>query len=279
MATTNRMLHSRTRKARQAHRHHVSGTLSHPHVVREERMRHWKLMTAVLLLIPVAGVTVVTAAQLMGRAFLYQAFWKSSELGFFLLGGVAWWVMLYCGARLIGFYVWGHEASHAAVALCCGGKILGFQANASGGYVDTTKSNTWITLAPYLVPIYTLVVLLVSFGVAVFLEMRVGVPVEVGPFRFGFRPVWISAFLAGWSWFFHITYTVKTIRLEQGDLVRNGEFFSIMLIFLSNMLLLVAMFLMAAPGPDLTIREVLGTWWHNAEQTVAALWTVVTQTI
>ncbi len=279
MPTTNRMLNPRARKQRQAHRHHVSGTMSHPHVLREEKTKHWKLITAVLLLIPIAGVTLVTAAQLMGRAFLYQSFWKSSELGFFLLGGVAWWVMYYCGARLIGFYVWGHEASHAIVALGCGGKILDFQANASGGYVDTTKSNTWITLAPYLVPLYTLLVLLISMAVGFFVEMRVSVPVEIGPVSFGFRPVWISAFIVGWSWFFHVTYTVKTIRLEQGDLVRNGEFFSIMLIFLTNILLLIGMFLMAAPGPDLTVGEVLGTWWHNAVETIAALWTVATETI
>jgi hypothetical protein len=273
------MLSTRERQARREFRHKVSGTLSHPHCIREERLKHWKLMAAVVLLLPVAGVTFVTIVQFMGRALVQQAFWKSSELGFFLIGGMAWWAMFYGGVRLVGLYVWGHEASHAAVALLSGGKILGFQASASGGYVDTNKSNTWITLAPYLVPLYTLIVLFLGLGAGLLVEMRVAVPVELGLVAFAFKPVWIAAFGVGWTWFFHITYTIKTIRLEQGDLVRNGEFFSIVLIFLSNLLLLMGMFLLASPGPDLTVMDWFATWWHNASQAASALWTVATETI
>lgn len=279
MATTNRMLNNRTRKAREAHRHHVSGILRHPEVVREERMKSWKLVTAVLLLLPLVAVTVITALQLMGRALVYQAFWKSSELGFFLLGGIAWWTMFYTGVRLVSMYVHGHEWSHAITAWACGGKIYKVVASADGGYVDTNKSNTWITLAPYLVPFYTLIALVISMAVSFFVEMRSAVPVDLGSFAFAFRPVWISAFLIGWSWFFHVTYTIKTIRLEQGDLVRNGEFFSIVLIFFFNLILLVGMFLMAAPGPELTPFEVLSTWWHTFSGMIEWAWTILTQTV
>lgn len=280
MPVTNRILNKQAREAKKVDRHYVSGVLRHPTVLREEQMKSWKLVVAVGFLLPLVVITVVTALQLVGRALVYQAFWKSSELGFFLLGGVAWWAMFYSGIRLVSMYVHGHEWSHAITALVCGGKIYKVVAGPNGGYVDTNKSNTWITLAPYLVPLFTMVLLGVSLALSFLIEIRETTALPIGSlFTLKFQPIWICSFLIGWSWFFHITYTIKTIRLEQGDLVRNGEFFSIILIFFSNLLLLVTMFLLAASGPDLTFLEVFHTWWHTFTYLVGWVWTILTQTV
>jgi hypothetical protein len=71
-------------------------------------------------------------------------------------------------------------------------------------------------------------------------------------------------YLVGLTWWFHATYTAKTIRLEQGDLTKNGEFFSMMLIFLFNTGVLMFMLLAASPSPALGLGEVAHCWWGVA---------------
>jgi len=57
-----------------------------------------------------------------------------------------------------------------------------------------------------------------------------------------------------------MTYTVKVIVAQQSDLERNGEFFSLTLIFLFNVALIVALFLAASPAPGLGLMEVGRCW-------------------
>jgi hypothetical protein len=78
------------------------------------------------------------------------------------------------------------------------------------------------------------------------------------------RPVWIFYALLGLSWWFHITYTLKTVIARQSDLERNGEFFSMLLIFLINVALIVGLFLAASPSPGLSFLEVGRCWMGMA---------------
>ncbi|MEZ5388021.1 MAG: hypothetical protein R3F13_21140 [Prosthecobacter sp.] len=54
---------------------------------------------------------------------------------------------------------------------------------------------------------------------------------------------------------------MKTVHAEQGDLKSNGEFFSMMLIFLINAFLLIGLFLAASPLRSLGFGEVMRCWW------------------
>jgi hypothetical protein len=83
-------------------------------------------------------------------------------------------------------------------------------------------------------------------------------------FTVNLKPLRFLYALIGLTWCFHATYTVKTVIAEQGDLKRNGEFFSMMLIFLINAFLLIALFLAASPAPGLGLAEVLRCWWSVA---------------
>jgi hypothetical protein len=88
--------------------------------------------------------------------------------------------------------------------------------------------------------------------------------VSIWKWTVNLKPLRLLYALIGLTWCFHATYTVKTVIAEQGDLKRNGEFFSMMLIFLINAFLLIALFLAASPAPGLGLAEVLRCWWSVA---------------
>src|ERR1035437_2598293 len=68
-------------------------------------------------------------------------------------------------AKPLRTYVFGHELTHALAGILCGAKVKNFNVAATGGSVCLTKTNIWIALSPYFVPIYT-VILLCVYGIA-----------------------------------------------------------------------------------------------------------------
>jgi hypothetical protein len=219
-----------------------------------------KQFIAAFLLFPLALVTAATLLVMLWRACKGMEFWRSREFIWFGIGGASWLAMWQLGVRPVTVYVFGHEMSHLVTARLFGGEIFDWKASATGGYVETNKSNTWITLAPYLLPFYTTIVLL-GFGVlGLFTEMHE--PISL--WRLQIVPSLVFYYLVGLTWWFHATYTAKTIRLEQGDLTKNGEFFSMMLIFLFNTGVLMFMLLAASPSPALGLGEVVHCWWGVA---------------
>jgi len=64
----------------------------------------------------------------------------------------------WAGAAGRKLYVFGHELTHALAAWSVGAKVLGFKSARTGATSTCRTSNAFIALAPYCVPIYTLVV-------------------------------------------------------------------------------------------------------------------------
>lgn len=255
---------ARERQQRLLDRSKPANVRRSPRRKQAQRLMFWKHWVAVLLLAPIALVTALTLVEMLWRATSQLAFWKTEEFIFFGVGGAAWAVGYATGWRPVRSYVFGHEMSHLVVARLFGGRIFDWKVTAEGGYVETNKSNTWITLAPYLLPFYSVIVLLV-FGLAgLAWDMRE----VVGLAGVHLRPVWLFYALIGLTWSFHATYTAKTVLAEQSDLQRNGEFFSLMLIFLINVALLVGLFLMASPAPGLGVAEVWRCWTGTASSLV-----------
>jgi hypothetical protein len=188
---------------------------------------------------------------------------------------VLWAVAYLSGLRPVTAYVFGHEFSHLVTARLFGGRIFDWKVSAQGGYVETDKSNTWITLAPYLIPFYTLIIMVVFGIVGLTLDMQQPHALSIWKWTVHLKPTRFLYALVGLTWCFHATYTVKTVLAEQGDLKRNGEFFSMMLIFLINAFLLIALFLAASPSPGLGIAEVARCWWSVASGVVSWLWNLV----
>lgn len=145
---------------------------------------------------------------------------------FILLGGIlTWTVIQFWGHHHpTRVYVLAHELTHALCGLLFGAKIGKIKVSKKGGFVTLSKSNLLITLAPYFFPFYTMLVLLVYWIVSCFCT-----PVP-------FRAIWL--FLIGFTWSFHICFTIESLMTEQPDFQDYGKFFSYIFIFLMNIFVL-----------------------------------------
>lgn len=233
--------------------------------VKERRtltLKHW---LAVLVLAPVALITTLTMMEMFWRLLSRHALWRAEEVQFFVIGLLAWG-LIYGVAKIrpVRLYVFGHELSHALATLALGGKVYRFEFNAQGGFVETDKTNTFISLAPYFLPIYAFAVML-GFGVlALFMDLDGGQSIRLMGTEIPLKLTRLLYIGLGLSWAFHATYTALTLRSEQSDLTRNGEFFSLMLIFLVNAGLLTLMIVAASPRPELGFAQTVRCWWGVA---------------
>lgn len=264
MSTNTYRSSARDREVRRLERTKIALVQRNPKLQRVHRMKKVKGLVAGGILMPLGLITVLALGEMFWRALTRMAFWRSEEFVFFFLGGFAWMVAYVAGWRPVKAYVFGHEMSHLIAARLFGGKIFDWQVTEQGGYVETNKSNTWITLAPYLVPFYSIGVLLLFGMVGIIAPMYEMQTIPLRNVALHMKPVWFLYSALGLTWFFHVTFTLKTLKSEQSDLERNGEFFSVLLIFLINVLLLVALFVAASPSPGFGLAEAGRCWIGTA---------------
>lgn len=184
-------------------------------------------------------------------------FWMSHEFLMFALGGALWlgWfffsLWVWKEPRPLRVYVWGHEMMHAIWAKIFGGQIKDFEGwNRDGGYIVTDKYNFWIALVPYLYPFYSVPVL-AAWGVA----SCYGEAWEYREWFFG---------LLGLTWMFHLSFTLWMLPRGQSDLLGPGRVFSLVWIYLVNLLLIVAFIITLAP--EVTWTGYAHECWVNARQ-------------
>ena len=146
--------------------------------------------------------------------------WMSVE-ALSLLGGIAAFAMSWFAlSHPVRMYVLGHELTHALGGLLFGARPSDVRVSASGGSVRLTKSNMLITLAPYFFPFYTFVVILVALVTYAFFR-----PLP-------YLPLWL--FLVGFTWSFHVLFTLETLGQRQPDVKLYGRIFSWTFIFIVN---------------------------------------------
>lgn len=221
-------------------RHSVSVTYSPEHTVDEEYdenaiqivpicgpKRIIRLLIAILLLLPLSITMVYALALQIYHALPTTAadvgFWLSEPIYFSLLGMftfVALIIAQFATPILVYFYVLGHELTHALAALTCFGKISSVSVDLDGGYIETDKDNTYIALAPYFVPLWMLVWVLLAWAVGLFMPED-----SITPWFFGGVGFW---------WCFHIYWTIWVIPREQPDILENGITFSLLIVIISN---------------------------------------------
>ena len=168
------------------------------------------------------------------------AFWESHDFQMFTGGAFAWLVIFCLSLKIwkepwgMRAYVLGHETMHMLVAMGSRGKIKEFSARREGGYVVTNKYNFLIALAPYLWPFYSMPVLL---------AWSLSLLCWSGAWEYW---EWFLAAL-GFTWMFHLTFTVWILPFGQSDFHGPGRIFSLVVVYLANTVCLSGMIILLAP--------------------------------
>ncbi len=194
----------------------------------------WWINTVIgVFLLPLAGIWTKTFFSCFSRATLQHHFWASEEFWFFALGALLWTIVFFGLPRPLWIYVFGHEATHALWVWMMGGRVSEFNVSSDGGHIISDKHNFWIALAPYFFPLYSILVIAIYGGIGLFYHVE--------PYH-----RWLYA-LIGATWAFHISFTLWMIPRGQTDLTYYGTFFSLVIIYLMNLLVLTLLLIIASP--------------------------------
>jgi len=223
-----------------------------------------------LALLPLCFVTTISilnphlhAASEAGAGIsFWLQFWRSSaflyfSIGFFLYAG--WFFTRLLQPLFLYLYVLGHELTHVVFVYLCLGRVSGFRVSLDGGHIVTNKSNILIALSPYFVPFWAVVI----FLLIALTGLLISIPHQEK----------ILFFMIGVTWSFHLLWTLWIIPRDQPDLKENGTFFSLSLIYLSNVLLLSALVCLASP--ELTWRHFVYNWANNFMDVVTSVSTIL----
>ncbi len=144
-----------------------------------------------------------------------------------LLVGFGLWLFLYFTMpRPVRSYILAHELTHALWAWMSGATVHGIKVAEDRGSVELSRSTFLITLAPYFFPLYTVIVIIVYIALSVFFNVA------------DYNVFWMG--LIGLTWGFHFTFTISTLLQHQTDIKDCGYIFSYALIFLLNVLGIIA---------------------------------------
>lgn len=161
-----------------------------------------------------------------------------------LLGGIAAFSLSWMAlSHPVKTYVLGHELTHALWGLLFGARPSDVRVSASGGSVRLTKSNLLITLAPYFFPFYTFVVIVAALVTFAFLR-----PLP-------YLPLWM--FLIGFTWAFHVLFTLETLGQRQPDVKLYGRIFSWTFILVANVALVLVWLATMTPLTFAALGEIL----------------------
>lgn len=232
--------------------------------------RRWLNTVIGIFLLPVAYLLTQTFFGAFSRAAVEHEFWATDEFWFFGLGS-ALWTLWFFGSiwsmgepRPLRAYVFAHELTHAIWVWMWGGRVSRFEVSRDGGFILTDTHNFWIALAPYFYPLYS-IVLIAFYGLAsLFYDVA-----HVGETFILLTPLQWLFLLLGASWAFHLSFAIWMIPKGQSDLSYHGNFFSLVIIYLMNVLVL-ALFLIVA-APEISFASLGRELWWNAEDFSAAV--------
>lgn len=215
------------------------------------RMTRWLVG---LVLLPLCWVTTWTFLSRFSHAAVERGFWQTAEFWYFALGAlsmIGWFWSGLLQAFFLYLYVLGHELTHAAFVVMFRGKVTNIHVSTEGGYITTNKTNLIIALSPYFVPFWSVVCALLYAVLRLTVDLK---------------PGWDLVFYAmmGMTWTFHMVWTLWMIPRDQPDLKENGTFLSLVVIYLANLLVLVALLCVAAESPLQDTRDFTMEWLRHA---------------
>lgn len=187
-----------------------------------------------ILLIPVCAIATISFYN--GVSTIKDV----SESGlYFILGALLYSMVHLLLFRLNFLYIFGHESMHALATFCSGGKTSNMKVSSKEGSVKTTTPNFFVMLAPYLIPVYTVIIAALYFISSFFIDIT--------------KYSGIFIFLIGFTLMLHLAYTAESIRGKQSDLIKTGYLSSISFIYIVNLVivfLIISLFFQGASFVD-----------------------------
>lgn len=208
----------------------------------------WVKSVAAVFLLPLCWISTKTFFSAFTRATFEYQFWASEEFWFFSLGVVLWMIAFFGLPRPLLLYVFGHELTHAIWVWLMGGRVSAFHVSRDGGHIITDRSNFLISLSPYFFPIYAILFVVLYGVLGIFWDLSPYAKVMYG--------------LVGAAWAFHLCFTCVMIPKGQSDLTEHGMFFSLVVIYLMNLLLLSLLLILASP--EVSLGSFGQDWVWNA---------------
>jgi hypothetical protein len=147
---------------------------------------------------------------------------------YFIIGAISYLMVHALVFKPSYLYVLSHELMHAVATLLSGGGVKAIKVSSKGGSVVSTKSNIFIALSPYFIPLYVIIVVLLWLGAKFLLKIHI----NHGLFLF----------TIGFTLAFHIVLTIDFLKIRQTDLLRAGYIFSICLIYIVNVIIIGLIF-------------------------------------
>lgn len=185
-------------------------------------MPKWLKFIIALLLLPLC----LGAAEALWLVLKASAGGRGDLVWVPLLAGAGCWLVVFLLLpKPMWIYVVGHELTHAVWTWLFLGQVKKLKATSKGGHVVVTKNNFLIALAPYFFPLYAVIVMVIFM---------------LGQVIWGWRgyAVWFHLLL-GAAYAFHLTLTWHVLQTEQSDITSQGWLFSVVVIFLGNVLILL----------------------------------------
>lgn len=144
----------------------------------------------------------------------------------FLIGIVLYIVLHYRVYNFSRPYVFIHEITHAIAAWLCGYRVSKISVKKDNGFVKMDKTNTFVVLAPYFIPGYVVLTILLYILISLFVSLEPYNNYVLG--------------LIGFLMAFHFVQTFHTLwEADQPDLqLAGGKVFSLVTIVLANLFIL-----------------------------------------
>jgi hypothetical protein len=151
-----------------------------------------------------------------------------------LLGLGLWLVMYYTMPHPVRSYILAHELTHAIWGALMGAEIFDINIEDDRGFVTMSKTNFLITLAPYFFPFYTVIIIACYYGLSIFFNVA------------RYNLFWLAAI--GFTWGFHLTFTISALLQHQTDIQQHGKIFSYTIIYLFNVIGICFWIIMVSPA-------------------------------
>lgn len=211
------------------------------------------LLIGFLLIPSCLGVAYSTLGQIIHSGDFRQT------IVFFFIGFASYLTFFIAFRKPLRAYIIGHELTHALWVFLFRGKVREIRLSKQRGQIKATKSNTLIALAPYFFPLYT-IALMAAYSLA-------SIWMNFGNY---YRLV-VAAL--GFTWSFHLLLNIFIIQRGQEDLRISGSFFSLVLIFLFNVIIFGLIMCFVSEG--VTLKSYLSQLTKDVVSFYTAIFRVV----